>query len=72
MAIFHNDNGEDYEIIDTGNDKYGTHCALLQDRFGNWIAAWCVHSTEGSWGQGHYFLDDEEGAREYFANNDKH
>ena len=68
MGIFHNSNGNDYVIYAIGHDKYGTPCALLE-RNGEWIAAWCVHGTEGSWGQGHYFRNDEEGAREFFAEN---
>lgn len=67
--MFHNSNGNDYEIIAKGNDKHGTPCMLLKSSRGDWIAAWCCEGDHGSWGQGHYFNKDEVSAREYFANN---
>ena len=69
MSVFHNSNGEDYEIIATGYDRHGTPCALLKSEHGNWIAAWNCKGDHGSWGQGHYFSGDEKGARKFFAEN---
>lgn len=54
--VFHNDNGEDYEIIE--RSKSGKNALLKKDN--RWIVAWdCPESNEGSWGQGHYFFDEE-------------
>jgi len=59
-VIFHNDNGEDYEVIE--RSKSGQNALLNRGK--QWIIAWnCPQSNEGSWGQGHYFFD-EESARE--------
>jgi len=69
MYIFHNSNGEDYEVIATGYDKYATPCALLCSTNGKWVAAWNCVGDHGSWGQGHYFNNDEAGARKFFAEN---
>lgn len=56
LGVFHNDNGNDYKVIE--RSKSG-HNALLQ-RGNQWIIAWnCPESNEGSWGQGHYFFDEE-------------
>jgi len=60
LGVFHNDNGNDYKVIE--RSKSG-HNALLQ-RGNQWVIAWnCPESNEGSWGQGHYFFD-EKTARE--------
>lgn len=63
--IFHNDNGTDYDVIE--RSKSGQN-ALLNN--GNqWIIAWnCPEDNKGSWGQGHYFFD-EESARDAWERN---
>lgn len=58
--IFHNANGEDYEIIE--RSKSGSNALLNKGK--QWIIAWnCPKNNRGSWGQGHYFFDEDE-ARE--------
>lgn len=63
--VFHNDNGTDYDVIE--RSKSGQN-ALLNN--GNqWIIAWnCPEDNKGSWGQGHYFFD-EESARDAWERN---
>ena len=57
--IFHNDNGKDYEIIERSKD--GSNCLLKNPKGGQWIIAWnCDRGNSGSWGQGHYFFDEEK------------
>ena len=59
-VMFHNDNGEDYEVIE--RSKSGQNALLNKGK--QWIIAWnCPESNEGSWGQGHYFFREED-ARE--------
>lgn len=54
--VFHNDNGEDYDIIE--RSKSGKNALLNKGK--QWVIAWnCPESNEGSWGQGHYFFDEE-------------
>ena len=63
--VFHNDNGTDYDVIE--RSKSGQN-ALLNN--GNqWIIAWnCPEDNKGSWGQGHYFFD-EDSARDAWERN---
>lgn len=64
--IFHNSNGTDYKIIE--RSKSGENALLTDGK--EWIVAWnCPKNNKGSWGQGHYFFD-EESAREVW--NDKY
>lgn len=57
LGTFHNDNGNEYKIIDRSESGKN---ALLR-RGSQWIIAWnCPESNEGSWGQGHYFFDEDE------------
>ena len=54
--VFHNSNGEDYIVIE--RSKTGQNALL--NKGNQWIVAWnCPESNEGSWGQGHYFFDEE-------------
>lgn len=67
--IFHNDNGEDYEIVE--RSKSGFNCLLKLPNGKQWIIAWnCPSNNRGSWGQGHYFFD-EESAREVWEDKYK-
>ena len=68
-GVFKNSNGTEYEVIEKGCDKYGTPCMLLKSPKGSLIAAWDAKGDSGEWGQGHYFMDDERGARDYFKKN---
>ena len=62
VEIFHNDNGRDYEIVE--RSKSGQNALLKNPKGSQWIIAYnCPKENEGSWGQGHYFFD-EEAARE--------
>ena len=64
--IFHNDNGVDYTVIE--RSVSGKNALLNKGK--QWIVAWnCPETNEGSWGQGHYFFDEDE-AREVW--NDKY
>lgn len=57
LGTFHNDNGNDYKVIERSESGKN---ALLQ-RGKQWVIAYnCPESNEGSWGQGHYFFDEEE------------
>lgn len=63
--IFHNDNGLDYKIIE--RSKSGRNALLNRGK--QWIVAWdCPISNEGSWGQGHYFFDEND-ARRFWEDN---
>lgn len=67
--VFHNDNGEDYEIIE--RSKTGSNALLKHPSGRQWIIAWnCPSNNRGSWGQGHYFFDEEE-AREVWEDKYK-
>lgn len=56
LGVFHNDNGNDYKVIERSKSGYN---ALLQ-RGNQWVIAWnCPENNQGSWGQGHYFFDEE-------------
>lgn len=65
--IFHNDNGEDYDIIE--RSVSGDNALLNRGK--QWIVAWnCPKDNKGSWGQGHYFFD-EKTAREVWEDKYK-
>ena len=68
--LFHNDNGTDYEIIERSKSK--KHALL--NKGPQWIIAWnCPENNEGSWGQGHYFFDEESARKtweEKYLNED--
>lgn len=53
--VFHNDNGQDYDVIERSSSGKN---ALLK-RGNKWIVAWNCPKDSGSWGQGHYFFDEE-------------
>lgn len=58
--IFHNDNGVDYTVIE--RSVSGKNALLNKGK--QWIVAWdCPETNEGSWGQGHYFFDENEARR---------
>jgi hypothetical protein len=60
--VFHNDNGLDYTVVE--RSKSGKNALL--NRGNKWIIAWnCPQDNQGSWGQGHYFFDEDE-AREWW------
>lgn len=55
--IFHNDNGVDYTVVERSIS--GKNALLNKGK--QWIVAWdCPETNEGSWGQGHYFFDEDE------------
>lgn len=61
--VFHNDNGLDYTIVE--RSKSGKNALLNRGK--QWIIAWnCPQDNKGSWGQGHYFFDEDE-AREWWS-----
>lgn len=63
-TIFHNDNGEDYIIIATNPKKDRTLLLrTLENGKPFYVGAWGIR--EGSWAQGHYFMDDLKGAVEW-------
>lgn len=64
--IFHNDNGVDYTVIERSIS--GKNALLNKGK--QWIVAWdCPETNEGSWGQGHYFFDEDEARKVW---NDKY
>ena len=67
--LYKNNNGLTYEVIARGCDKNGVPCALLKSKGGRWVCAWSWYMDRGEWGQGHYFMENEEGAREFFKEN---
>ena len=65
--LFHNSNGIDYEVL--ARNKVGD--ALLKStspKLTQYVVAWNCPVDKGSWGQGHYFRD-EESAREFWDAN---
>lgn len=61
--VFHNDNGLDYTVVE--RSKSGKNALLNRGK--QWIIAWnCPQDNNGSWGQGHYFFDEDE-AREWWS-----
>ncbi len=60
--VFHNENGLDYTVVE--RSRSGKNALLNRGK--QWIIAWnCPQNNEGSWGQGHYFFDEDE-AREWW------
>lgn len=59
--VFHNDNGKEYTVVE--RSRSGKNALL--NRGGQWIIAWNCPKDSGSWGQGHYFFDENE-AREWW------
>lgn len=59
--VFHNDNGKEYTVVE--RSRSGKNALL--NRGGQWIIAWNCPKDSGSWGQGHYFFDEDE-AREWW------
>ena len=60
--IFRNDNGKEYTVVE--RSRSGKNALL--NRGGQWIIAWDCPKDSGSWGQGHYFFDEDE-ARELWS-----
>lgn len=61
VEIFRNDNGKEYTVVE--RSRSGKNALL--NRGGQWIIAWNCPKDSGSWGQGHYFFDEDE-AREWW------
>ena len=59
--VFRNDNGKEYTVVE--RSRSGKNALL--NRGGQWIIAWNCPKDSGSWGQGHYFFDEDE-AREWW------
>ena len=60
--VFRNDNGKEYTVVE--RSRSGKNALL--NRGGQWIIAWNCPKDSGSWGQGHYFFDEDE-AREWWS-----
>ena len=60
--IFRNDNGKEYTVVERSSS--GKNALLNRGR--QWIIAWNCPKDSGSWGQGHYFFDEDE-ARELWG-----
>lgn len=58
---FINDNGKKYTVVE--RSKSGKNALLTDNSI--WIIAWDCPEKEGSWGQGHYFFEEDEARKQW-------